>query len=195
MFSGTRAPSSQIPHQPVRSLSTQHLPFDISIDESETVGRNMKDPSHLPLPRPFLDLPPEVRNNIYEQLFGSGVQYDIDQQGDHEEEEASGGTGVDSFCTCRQIHREAAGIFYSDNEFWVTGSTTREKASDVISFAAEWLKELGQHARLVKQRHLDCSGVCIPPCCMVGDQIDVLPLLQHKHNELDFFFHKDYYSG
>ncbi|KAF2724013.1 hypothetical protein K431DRAFT_282278 [Polychaeton citri CBS 116435] len=59
----------------------------------------------------FLDLPAELRNDIYRQVFVSNKEFDFAQPTNFTR-------GAAFLRTCRQVHEEARSILYSENSFF-----------------------------------------------------------------------------
>lgn len=103
--------------------------------------------------------------------------------------------GLSLFRTCRQISREAASVFYTNNTFLITrerlwGSIKHDSNCMYGSRVLEtWLERLGDHRALIKNICLDLDSMCRIHC-------EVAKVNQHGHgrdaqyvtNSSDFAF-------
>jgi len=82
----------------------------------------------------FLDLPAELRNEIYREVFVADSRLDFAKP-------TQLSRGAAFLRTCRQVHEEARSILYSENEFFFSRRTSR-----FGSFWQEEWRELGFRA-------------------------------------------------
>ena len=95
----------------------------------------------------FLDLPAELRNEIYSLVFVADSRFDLARPTNFARSAAF-------LRTCRQVHQEACGILYGENEFFFARRTDRHG-----SFWEDDWKELGFKVSTV---HLSSSFESIP---------------------------------
>jgi len=66
----------------------------------------------------FLDLPPELRNEIYRQVFVADTRLDFAKP-------TNFSRGAAFLRTCRQVHAEGRSILYAENDFFFSRRTSR----------------------------------------------------------------------
>ena len=93
----------------------------------------------------ILDLPPELRNKIYETVLNSEEEIDIttDQQPSITK-------------VCRQFRQESLGLYYSRNEFKFRTSSKDENALKPVT---NWLQRIGPHNCLYLRKLVVSLGV------------------------------------
>lgn len=143
-----------------------------------------------PRAKSFVDLPPEVRNRVYDSLFRF-TEYAIIKPKSYlycNEEEVRKGSGKPTSCaginllgTCRAIHQEAASVLYSGNTYYVLVPLSETMLVERWSTnAAEtWFSDIGQHYSLLRNVNIDIASVFFGSE-MNRDQkfLDILPLLR-----------------
>lgn len=142
---------------------------------------------------PFLELPPGIRNAVYESFFFHYKEpYVITRVEGLHPYLTQSIPGIASLLTCRQIHREARGILNAEHEFAVP-FTSSDRGFDgnvdiTLELASEWLGTIGEHITYVKHLSFECSSICIGPCSCAPRAVELLPLLRFGCETLSITF-------
>ncbi|KAJ4364116.1 hypothetical protein N0V83_009571 [Neocucurbitaria cava] len=129
----------------------------------------------------LLNLPAETRNAIYGFLLLHEEPISVVRSFDLASSSSDlHNFGVSILSTCRQIHYEASGIFYSRNIFQVSQEDVKHR--QYIEEAAKWLTDIGRQARLVKLLLLELDQGSFLWNCKT---VKLLPILLHlwKHEK------------
>lgn len=129
--------------------------------EPSSIPIKMSQPLR-PAGRPFLELPPEIRNNIYELLFQSPQERDSRQlqrpvRGLYQVQ-----PGISLLRTCRQVHHEAAGVLYACSELVFSAHMRTQymfPSQYLVTEISDWFQSIGQHIELVKKLIIDCTSL------------------------------------
>lgn len=107
------------------------------------------------MPRGLLELPGEIRNQIYRHTLTCETIIDVQNGG-----RAAGGITPSLLRTNRRIHREALPFLYGENRFALL-ALDRAKAEEIFRF----LEKIGPH----NARHIQCVQICHPIFRNLGD--------------------------
>ncbi|KAF1829360.1 hypothetical protein BDW02DRAFT_473743, partial [Decorospora gaudefroyi] len=115
----------------------------------------------------FLDLPAEVRNNVYKNIFEheKPIQITYAGAGDGRAPFTSDvypsiRNGINLLLSCRQVYHEAASVLYSRNKFMFSKGRD-EHAQDFgqLQVAATWCS--GFQAQYLRKVEIDVSKMCM----------------------------------
>ncbi|KNG48791.1 hypothetical protein TW65_04394 [Stemphylium lycopersici] len=123
---------------------------------------------------PFLELPAEIRNKVYDYLyqFHNPIRLHFHQDPQSERPKSivpftpNCRVPTSLFSTCRQINAEASSIFYSRNTFLLHRKVQVGKSVRPCFIAAllEFLAIIGSRAILLRNVVFDTFNICINAC-------------------------------
>ncbi|KAF2820241.1 hypothetical protein CC86DRAFT_118718 [Ophiobolus disseminans] len=176
-----RTPRSHRCHKLRAQLWCDHIAPARGRPERRIATQNTNaDAQYLPKAQKFVT---DLDGNIY-SLYTDFRPYDTVQAYQ---------VGLSLFLACRQIHEEAASVFFSNNAFLITkkrvgASTKHDKLCNYAGRVLEsWCTQIGKSTALLKHISLDLNCICRLQCLKDRESRGLLPQqTTEKSLHLDF---------